>query len=103
MLIWVAAASAWLSCSGEESALPPPPDVERPLSTSVAILKIHHRSYPGHELFIDGEPRGELPVDAVLTHGMHRFEVQTGPGNRLRIDRLIEPGQGIRFLELGEP
>lgn len=80
---------------------PPVPQVSRaPLTAQVAVLRIRHDAYAGRELFIDGRPRGPLPVDATLPFGPHRFEILVGPGERLRFDREVEQRVGIQQLDL---
>ena len=74
-----------------------------PLSGAVALLKVGHGGYTGHELYVDGKARGTLPVDLVLEHGPHTFEILVGPGERLVLERDIEPGYGIRRLDLADP
>ena len=109
------------ACAGSSDppAAPPPPTPEarspfggqltartakRPTINrdKIAPLQIMHRRYEGRELYIDGEPRGPLPVTATLLGGSHTFEILVGPGDRVGFERQITPVLGFRVLDLGK-
>lgn len=58
------------------------------------------RGYEGHELFIDGESVGVLPMTKPLKVGDHTFEVLVGPGDKIAVERRVIPKPGILVLEL---
>lgn len=119
MFVFVFVLGGWSGCAASPEERPAPePESESPLPTErklvqvpmdgpklpltaqVALLKIGHYRYSGHELFIDGKNRGTLPLDTTLTFGPHTFEILVGPGDKLKIERVIERAPGYRLLDL---
>lgn len=74
----------------------------QPLTGQIALLRIGHYKYSGHELFVDGQPRGPLPLDTTLTFGTHRFEILVGPGDRLLIEKEVKRTYGMQLFDLAE-
>ena len=67
----------------------------------IGKIRVNHRLYQDYALYIDGEYRGTIPVDAVLTVGTHRFEVLVGPGDRIAFDEEIRYHPNVQTLQLG--
>ncbi|HHO53268.1 MAG TPA: hypothetical protein ENK18_20945 [Deltaproteobacteria bacterium] len=66
----------------------------------IVPTKISHRGYLQRSLLVDGEYRGELPVDVVLVLGEHTLEILVGPGDTLTFTHVTRPQPGIAYLDL---
>lgn len=64
------------------------------------VTHLSWRGYEGHELFVDGESVGVLPVTKGLEVGPHTFEVLVGPGDKIAVEKRVVAKPGILVLEL---